>query len=201
MADSGEFPYAPEWANGQDYKKYWDHWKSLQTWYNKNYGNENYQSNYLNAYGHHLYLWNHYFQHFMQQYKFFTSQTLSQYAVENKPTNFNPYYESDEVDEADLEYKNFLRVSMEHKKERDKMKKCVNEMVYVNVSDLPKKSRILSPNQSDSRREKILKLYGNDGAKIHAMETALQLNFERKQDKLRPQVWPQLPLHIKFSDE
>lgn len=127
MADLNEFPYVPDWARGKEYQNYWDHWRSLQRWYNNNYQGSNSQSNLLNTYGQHLYLWNHYFQYFMQQYKIFTTQTLSQNCPElNHPRMQNPYYESEEVDEADLAYKNFLKVSMKHKKERGLITFVVN---------------------------------------------------------------------------
>lgn len=43
-------------------------------------------------------------------------------------------------------------------------------------------------------------LYGEKGAKsILAMETAMQLNFEKVKDTQKCQIWPCLPLNMKFE--
>lgn len=42
-------------------------------------------------------------------------------------------------------------------------------------------------------------LYGIDAAKIHGMETAMQLTFDRNCDRLQPKLWPIMPFKIKFS--
>lgn len=40
------------------------------------------------------------------------------------------------------------------------------------------------------------KLYGKDAAKILAMETAMQLNFDRNCDLKQPKYWPVIPLKL-----
>ncbi|NWX91642.1 GEMI8 protein, partial [Nothoprocta ornata] len=40
------------------------------------------------------------------------------------------------------------------------------------------------------------KLYGDSAAKIHAMETAMQLDFDRNCDKYQPKYWPIIPLKL-----
>lgn len=40
------------------------------------------------------------------------------------------------------------------------------------------------------------KLYGEDSAKIMAMEAAMQLNFDRNCDLKRPKYWPVIPLKL-----
>lgn len=45
-----------------------------------------------------------------------------------------------------------------------------------------------------NRSEELKKIYGEKGPKILGMETAIQLNYERHLDKLKPNYWPHLPL-------
>lgn len=40
------------------------------------------------------------------------------------------------------------------------------------------------------------KLYGDEAAKILAMETAMQLIFDRNCDKKQPKYWPIIPLKL-----
>lgn len=40
------------------------------------------------------------------------------------------------------------------------------------------------------------KLYGEDAAKILAMETAMQLTFDRNCDLKQPKYWPVIPLKL-----
>ncbi|CAL8307327.1 unnamed protein product [Merluccius merluccius] len=46
------------------------------------------------------------------------------------------------------------------------------------------------------RGAEMKKLYGNDAAKIQAMEAALQLNFDRNCDRKQPKYWPVIPLRL-----
>ena len=49
-------------------------------------------------------------------------------------------------------------------------------------------------------RDEMAKIYGQDGAKeILALETSMQLKFERMRDKHKSQIWPCLPLNMKFD--
>lgn len=40
------------------------------------------------------------------------------------------------------------------------------------------------------------KLYGEDSAKIMAMEAAMQLTFDRNRDLKQPKYWPVIPLKL-----
>ncbi|XP_056157406.1 gem-associated protein 8 [Lampris incognitus] len=48
----------------------------------------------------------------------------------------------------------------------------------------------------ERRRAEMKKLYGEDAAKIQGMETAMQLTFDRKCDRLQPKYWPVIPLKL-----
>ncbi|KAE8278391.1 Gem-associated protein 8 [Larimichthys crocea] len=48
----------------------------------------------------------------------------------------------------------------------------------------------------ERRGAEMKKLYGKDAAKILAMETAMQLNFDRNCDLKQPKYWPVIPLKL-----
>nr|XP_033805309.1 gem-associated protein 8 isoform X2 [Geotrypetes seraphini] len=48
----------------------------------------------------------------------------------------------------------------------------------------------------ERRGAEMKKLYGEDAAKIQAMETAMQLNFDRNCDKKQPKYWPVIPMKL-----
>ncbi len=49
------------------------------------------------------------------------------------------------------------------------------------------------------QREAMKELYGEAADSIYAMETELQLKFDRVCDKNKPVLWPCLPLNMKFD--
>lgn len=54
------------------------------------------------------------------------------------------------------------------------------------------------PHQQPGERRKaeMKKLYGEDSAKIMAMEAAMQLTFDRNRDLKQPKYWPVIPLKL-----
>ncbi|XP_030606726.1 gem-associated protein 8 isoform X1 [Archocentrus centrarchus] len=48
----------------------------------------------------------------------------------------------------------------------------------------------------ERRTAEMKKLYGEDAAKIMAMEAAMQLTFERNCDRKQPKYWPVIPLKL-----
>uniref|UniRef100_A0A3Q3QYI8 Uncharacterized protein n=1 Tax=Monopterus albus TaxID=43700 RepID=A0A3Q3QYI8_MONAL len=48
----------------------------------------------------------------------------------------------------------------------------------------------------ERRKAEMKKLYGKDAAKILAMETAMQLTFDRNCDLKQPKYWPVIPLKL-----
>ncbi|XP_061745661.1 gem-associated protein 8 isoform X2 [Nerophis ophidion] len=48
----------------------------------------------------------------------------------------------------------------------------------------------------ERRRAEMKKLYGEDAAKILAMETSMQLTFDRNCDLKQPKYWPVIPLKL-----
>ncbi|XP_042207910.1 gem-associated protein 8-like [Homarus americanus] len=49
------------------------------------------------------------------------------------------------------------------------------------------------------RSREMQQLYGQKSAKIHAMETALQLSFDRLSTLYQPQYWPNIPFNVMFK--
>lgn len=48
----------------------------------------------------------------------------------------------------------------------------------------------------ERRKAEMKKLYGEDAAKILAMEAAMQLTFDRNYDLRQPKYWPIIPLKL-----
>ena len=71
-------------------------------------------------------------------------------------------------------------------------------MTYINVDEVPVE-RIASDFHdvnSSSNENDYHQLYGSNAPRIHAMETAIQLNFNRNCDRKQPKLWPNMPLHL-----
>ncbi len=53
----------------------------------------------------------------------------------------------------------------------------------------------------DFERQKaaMRELYGEEAEAVHALETSIQLNFEKVCDRHKPLLWPCLPLNMKFD--
>ncbi|XP_030014228.1 gem-associated protein 8 isoform X2 [Sphaeramia orbicularis] len=60
------------------------------------------------------------------------------------------------------------------------------------------RSSVAPPSERPGERRgaEMKKLYGNDAAKILAMETAMQLTFDRNCDLKQPKYWPVIPLKL-----
>ncbi|KAJ8953108.1 hypothetical protein NQ318_013452 [Aromia moschata] len=61
--------------------------------------------------------------------------------------------------------------------------------------------RPVSPREPEgkNRLEMMKKIYGDEASKIMGMETALQLNYERIKNQLKPPHWPTIPLRLSFD--
>lgn len=49
------------------------------------------------------------------------------------------------------------------------------------------------------RSKEMQELYGQASPKIQAMETALQLSFDRNNTIHQPKYWPNIPLNVMFN--
>lgn len=116
--------------------------------------------------------------------------------------------ESDDEIEYDLsnmeitdELRQYFAETERHREERRRQQQLEAERLneYVNADhDLYYNNRrtIEPPTERpDERRQAEMKrLYGNSAAKILAMETAVQLSFDKHCDRKHPKYWPVIPL-------
>ena len=94
----------------------------------------------------------------------------------------------DNYDEEDFEYEDYEE-EIDEKELRKKMAKELTEE--------EKNPQVEDPNLIKSE---MIKLYGEEGAdEILAMETAMQLRFEKARDASNAVIWPCLPLNMKFD--
>nr|CAI5833991.1 unnamed protein product [Callosobruchus analis] len=63
------------------------------------------------------------------------------------------------------------------------------------------KKQLVAPNlpECKQRSQEMANLYGDKAQKIMGMETAMQLDFERCKEQVRPNYWPNLPLKLRFE--
>ncbi len=55
----------------------------------------------------------------------------------------------------------------------------------------------ISTNVPDEQHQSdYIHLYGADAPRIQAMETAIQLSFNRNCDRKQPKLWPNMPLQM-----
>lgn len=106
------------------------------------------------------------------------------------------------------EMKEFFAISEKHRQERDAERQRVmdqeNKLTaqqYVlaeDVSSLHIQGTILPPREQPGARRKteMKELYGDGSAMIQAMETAMQLAFDRGCDIKNPKLWPAIPLNL-----
>ncbi|KAM8820548.1 gem-associated protein 8 [Eudromia elegans] len=118
--------------------------------------------------------------------------------------------ESEEEIECDLsnmeiteELREFFAQTERHREELRKQQQleAEHQEVYVDAShDFHMKTgrSVQPPTERPGERQmaEMKKLYGDRAAKIHAMETAMQLNFDRNCDKYQPKYWPVIPLKL-----
>uniref|UniRef100_A0A8C4P7N8 Gem nuclear organelle associated protein 8 n=2 Tax=Dromaius novaehollandiae TaxID=8790 RepID=A0A8C4P7N8_DRONO len=118
--------------------------------------------------------------------------------------------ESEEEIEYDLsnmeiteELRQFFAQTERHREELRKQQQleAEHQEVYVEADhDLHMKTgRSVQPpaeRPGERRMVEMKKLYGAAAAKIQAMETAMQLTFDRNCDKKQPKYWPVIPLKL-----
>ncbi|XP_063606096.1 gem-associated protein 8-like [Penaeus indicus] len=102
--------------------------------------------------------------------------------------------ESMEVSEDFLE---FLQKSEQHRVEWKirKVKKALDEEKQSEDSESNSKPK---EHPDVVRSREMHQLYGEAAARIHAMETAVQLSFDRISTLYQPQYWPNIPFKLIF---
>ncbi|RUS90285.1 hypothetical protein EGW08_001974 [Elysia chlorotica] len=118
-----------------------------------------------------------------------------------------------EEDEMEMEITEdmmaFFKTSLKHRMERDNAKSGTGTgetecEARVNIEDacVGQAGPSTAPPQERPgarRAQEMKQLYGTGAPMIHGMETALQMTYDRTQDKFQPKLWPNMPLKIIFG--
>ncbi|XP_028935981.1 gem-associated protein 8 [Ornithorhynchus anatinus] len=118
--------------------------------------------------------------------------------------------ESDGEIECDLsnmeiteELRQYFAETERHREElrRQQQLEADSQDVYVEADHdlhLPTRRSVQPPAErpGERRMAEMKKLYGDSAAKILAMETAMQLNFDKGCDQKQPKYWPVIPLKL-----
>ncbi|NXM74672.1 GEMI8 protein, partial [Serilophus lunatus] len=99
------------------------------------------------------------------------------------------------------ELRQFFAETERHREELRRQQQLEAEDPYVEADqDLHKRTeRSVEPpteRPGERRMAEMQKLYGDEAAKIQAMEAAMQLIFDRNCDKKQPKYWPIIPLKL-----
>ncbi|GFN74624.1 gem-associated protein 8-like [Plakobranchus ocellatus] len=132
-------------------------------------------------------------------------------AGERKPEK----QEEDGKEEMEMEMEiteemmDFFKTSLKHRMERDLAKNGASREdgspeIRMNIEDAisGQAAPTSAPPQERPgarRAQEMKQLYGAGAPMIHGMETALQMTFDRIQDKFQPKLWPNMPLKIIFG--
>ncbi|KAH7730069.1 hypothetical protein AAVH_02561 [Aphelenchoides avenae] len=136
-------------------------------------------------------------------------------ALEN--VEYTPDADEEEEEEMTQEMRDFFRISMEHRKEREakrlqeqeeqtgktgwiQLEQDVEFVLanHVGVFGVQKQSTE-TPNakkEVEERRQRLRLTYGADADKISAMETLVDFRFNEHFDKHKPHLWPNIPLRF-----
>nr|XP_053649588.1 gem-associated protein 8-like isoform X2 [Cherax quadricarinatus] len=110
----------------------------------------------------------------------------------------------EDADEEGMEvtddFLKFLEQSEKHREQwkvKKKKLKCISGSISPSEEPLGDGGSREHPDTIRSRE--MQQLYGQASARIHAMETALQLSFDRFSTLHQPQYWPNIPINVIFS--
>lgn len=126
----------------------------------------------------------------------------------NTTTQNDNYHEDDNVEQEEVESHSnteefefnitedmlkFFETSERHRRELQEKRKYFKkkEMPQRETEDI---SVVGGAEIMSTKKKEAESLYGNDGPKILAMETAIQATLERHKDLVNPQYWPNIPL-------
>lgn len=107
------------------------------------------------------------------------------------------------TDEESFEFEvseELIKFLEETEKHRQNLKTLKNKSKKENIENseevLPQDRFLKSRQQAIQRTKQMKQLFGKSAAKIHGMETAMQLTFDRYCDLKQPKLWPNIPLSL-----
>ncbi|XP_068250049.1 gem-associated protein 8-like isoform X1 [Palaemon carinicauda] len=94
----------------------------------------------------------------------------------------------------------FLEKSQKHRMEwRVRKASIKNGGTGMFLTPVSMQDTIAQEHPDVTRNREMKQLYGLASPRIHAMETAIQLSFDRISTLHRPQYWPNIPIHVMFQ--
>lgn len=139
------------------------------------------------------------------------------YQYSSEPMNISADSDDEDEDgddehlELSEEFIKFVEIGFRHKMEMKKLKEEKakrNGMIKEHkdgedgISDKGGDVCDKVPNlhRKEQRKKEMAQLYGEAAPKIHAMETAVQLSFNRNADLFQPILWPHIPLNFIYAE-
>ncbi|XP_022109379.1 gem-associated protein 8-like [Acanthaster planci] len=138
--------------------------------------------------------------------------TASQQGTQDDKQPMNTAYSDEETEDSDdesleveisQEMLEFFRTSQKFREERDKAKlerekRNDGSKTKRNPLRLKEKNKCQAPSErpDEGRRKGMKVLYGKHSARIHSMETAMQMQFDRNCDRHQPAFWPIVALRM-----
>uniref|UniRef100_UPI003AB07333 gem-associated protein 8 n=1 Tax=Centroberyx gerrardi TaxID=166262 RepID=UPI003AB07333 len=212
MEESGS---ATSWFAEPVYGRYWQHYQQAMAWHQRH--RHAYRKALEAAYG------PGYYHHHHHQYPSSSQRYADWHAAENRgraarrvPAREEDGEDGDEESGSDSEIecdvsnmeiteelRQYFAQTEKHREELKKQQQLEAEQdSYVPADrDLHRvswRSSMAPPSERPGERRgaEMKKLYGEDAAKIQAMEAAMQLTFDRNCDRKQPKYWPVIPLKL-----
>ncbi|XP_063074072.1 gem-associated protein 8 [Engraulis encrasicolus] len=215
MASSG---YPDNWYDHPMYARYWQHYHQAMSWYQKH--QQAYNKAMAAAYGpmmfpaHHMNFPTHLASRqrkvgggSKEPEQGVRSRSGSEKEEEDSSGESGSEIECDVTNmEISQELREFFAQTERHREELKKQQEeeAVRHEAYVaadqdlhEARQTDKRSKAPPLERPGERRNAEMKrLYGENAPRIQAMETAMQLNFDRNCDRLQPKYWPVIPLKL-----
>ncbi|XP_029379739.1 gem-associated protein 8 [Echeneis naucrates] len=188
------------WFSSPVYNRYWQHYRQAMAWNQRH--RRAYQKALEAAYGP---------GYCQEQYPSRNQRYADWRAQESNSEDGDEESSSDseiECDVSNMEISEELRQYFAHtEKHREELKKQQQMEAEQQDSYVPAdqdlhgaswRSSAAPPSERPGERRgaEMKKLYGQDAAKILAMEAAMQLTFDRNCDLKQPKYWPVIPLKL-----
>ncbi|XP_057686584.1 gem-associated protein 8 isoform X1 [Corythoichthys intestinalis] len=186
------------WFSGPVYSRYWQHYQQAMAWHQRH--RQAYQKALEAAYGP-IY---HCQQHPDSHERYADWRPCESESEEGASSSDSEI----ECDVSNMEISEDLRQYFaQTEKHREELRKQQQIEAEQQDSYVPadqdfrnsfQKASVAPPSERPGERRKaeMKKLYGEDAAKIMAMEAAMQLAFDRNCDLKQPKYWPVIPLKL-----
>ncbi|XP_077586198.1 gem-associated protein 8 isoform X1 [Stigmatopora nigra] len=186
------------WFSGPMYSRYWQHYQQAMAWHQRH--RRAYQKALEAAYGPRYWRQRH-----PSSHERYADWRLSESDSEEEKSSSDSEIECDVSNmEISEELRQFFAQTEKHREELriQQQIEAEQEDSYV-PADQDFRNKVLrasvappTERPGERRKAEMKKLYGEDMAKIMAMEAAMQLAFDRNCDMKQPKYWPVIPLKL-----